>query len=676
MCDEAEILFYGMNLWSFYDSAISTNSLNFDYYAYNKDDRLASPKFKLGIYGRAAEGSKVNLGSSDLYRFTYLVKSKILKVIKPALDQMKSDQGYTTGCVYNSGKGKNIYVTLMWSSLSNEAVVRFMIGEKEKTILESDKVYIPVIEFFSLCEIFDQAFKSYITLCSTVVQENSFKKLYDLIETKQFDISVNQTKEQEATTFNVSPDILLENKSETPKIVEDITKTSSEKKVESEQTDFDSFLKENRDSYELDIAKPLDQLIAEEKQEKVDPIPSNVEEISVTSKFIDKVCANDFSKLEEIIVNSCNEDLPFDSFVKTIKQFSDIDFEKGINEKDYLALNYCVSRQIKTRVGLLIEKQIKLPASIAPVIVKSDDRTDEKLDTTYYLLLFYIYMSKVRTALSTKTENSIDNKDFFAYLLKMVTNPLVFAYIPSTSAEVTKSEVTRRYRELVDKGFFNNFLSAIKGKILGVNFQIQTKDIEEAIDKIYLNVEKFGDKLNPSVLFDKDFMKLTYSDIKDNDINLDNLKKVIHFDSSLFKFKKIDLTTLNIKSTDDIPIWILNKFSIKSTKFDTTIIQKYFQDNYKGNSQLEHISKINKNVYDILDNLDLNELDANALKALYFWDTEQLPKTLTYIQFKKMIESSSLGKAELVSMIMNKEKVIDPDFFGSFLVSAEDPFES
>ena len=186
MCDETEILFYGMNLWSFYDGAISTNSLNFDYYAYNKDNRLASPKFKLGIYGRAAEGSRVNLGSSDLYRFTYLIKSKILKIVKQALDQMKNDQGYSVGCVYNGGKGKNIYVTLMWSSLSNEAVIRFMIGEKEKTILESDKVYIPIIEFFSLCEILDQAFKSYITLCSTVVQENSFKKLYDLVESKEF----------------------------------------------------------------------------------------------------------------------------------------------------------------------------------------------------------------------------------------------------------------------------------------------------------------------------------------------------------------------------------------------------------------------------------------------------------------------------------------------------------
>jgi hypothetical protein len=257
----------------------------------------------------------------------------------------------------------------------------------------------------------------------------------------------------------------------------------------------------------------------------------------------------------------------------------------------------------------------------------------------------------------------------------MITNPLVFSYIPDTPLTVAKSEVCRRYKNLVDNGFFNNFLNNVKGKIIGANFSIQYSDIEESIDKIYTNIEKFGDKLNPSVLFDTDFMKLTYDDFN-NEINIDIVKKVIHFDSSLFKFKKIDLASLNIKSTDDVPTWILNKFNIKSTKFDTTIIQKYFQDNYKENSQLEHIRKINKNVYDILDQLDFNELDDNALKALYFWDTEQLPKTLTYVQFKKMIDSSSLKKGELLSMIVNREKVIDPDFFGSFLVSAEDPFES
>lgn len=694
MCDQSEIVFYGMSLWSFYDSVISTNSLNFDYYAYNKDERLASPKFKFGIYGKAAEGSKVNLGSSELYRFTYLIKSKILKVVKSTLDQMKTDQDYSVGCSYNNGKGKNIYVTLMWNSISNDAVVRFMIGEKEKTILESDKVYIPIVEFFSLCEILDQAFKNYITLCSTVVQENSVRRLYDLIETKQSMMvsyqessSHNTNESSNNEPLTLTPENLLSDsdKSEETtdnkddqKIVElvaEIPKTSEQKENEAGQSDFDSYLKVNRDTMELDMAKSIDQLVAEESVKDVEAAKNNVEEIIVTSKFIDKFCQNDFSKLEEILMNGCNEDLPFDSFVNTIKQFTDIDFRDGITDKDYLACNYCIARQVKTRVGLLIEKQINLPSSIAPIVIKNDKRSNDKLDTAYYLLLFYIYMSKVRTALIDKSKNSIDNKDLFTYLLKMVTNPLVFAYVTEVSEAVAKSEIVRRYYQLINNGFFNNFIENIKGKIFGATFNITENEITEAIGKIYLNLNKFGDKLNPSIMFDTSFMKLSYDDFN-NGLSIDNLKKVIHLDSSLFKFKKINLNELSINSTDDLPVWILNKFDIKTAKFDTSIIQKYFRDNYKDSKQLEHISKINKNVYDILDELDLTEFDAKALRALYFWDTETLPKTLTYLQFKKMIDSSSLDVNHLISMIVKREKVTDPNFFSSFLVSAEDPFES
>lgn len=692
MCDQSEIMFYGMSLWSFYDSVISTNSLNFDYYAYNKDERLASPKFKFGIYGRAAEGSKVNLGSSELYRFTYLIKSKILKIVKPALDQMKNDQDYSVGCSYNNGKGKNIYVTLMWNSLSNDAVVRFMIGEKEKTILESDKVYIPIIEFFSLCEILDQAFKNYITLCSTVVQENSIRRLYDLIETKQsmqFQPHMIESSPEISEVSNVSnepltlaPDNLLsgdsaklEEDQKAIQTVSEIAKTGDQKENENGQSEFDNFLVANRDTMELDMAKSIDELVAEEENKEEISSKNNVEEIIVTSKFIDKVCQNDFIKLEELLMNSCNEDLPFDSFVNSIKQFSDIDCRDGISDRDYLASNYCIARQVKTRVGLLIEKQIKLPSSIAPIVIKNEKRNNDKLDAAYYLLLFYIYMSKVRVALLDKSKNSIDNKDLFTYLLKMVTNPLVFAYITEVPESIAKSEIIRRYCQLNKNGFFNHFIEDIKSKIAGASFEVNISDIEESVAKIYLNLNKFGDKLNPSIMFDPAFMKLSYDDFN-NEMTLDHLKKVIHFDSSLFKFKKINLNELAVNSTDDVPAWILNKFNIKTTKFDTTIIQKYFRDNYKDNGQLEHISKINKNVYDILDELDLTQFDVKALRALYFWDTDNLPKTLTYAQFKKMIDTSSLDINHLISMIMKREKVTDPNFFSSFLVSAEDPFES
>lgn len=683
MCDEAEILFYGMTLWGYYDGTISNNYLGFDYYAFNKSDRLASPKFKLYIKGKTAEGGgKTSLGSSDLYRFTYQLKQKILKNIKSYIESVKKDQDFTTGFSFQSNNGKNIYVTFMWNSLANDTVIRFMIGEKEKTILDSDKVYIPILDFFSLCEILDQSFKNYLLLCSSVIQENSIRQLQTTIENKDFVTNIETVSHNQILNNIPVPEALdikledpkLESDNEEVKKIIEISKSDESKENEKQQESFDSFLKENRDSFELDMPQTVNEIEEHVQKRKDESHLDNVEEIVVTSKFIDKVCNNDFSKLEEVITNSCNEDLPFDSFVQIVQKFTDIDFKDGIDNKDYLTLNYVISRQIKTRLNLLLEHGIKLPSSTAPVIIKSNKKDNDKLDTMYYLLLFYIYISKVRTALSEKTKNSIDNKDCFTYLLKMVTSPLVFSFVPETPIEVTKSEIIRRFNKLNENGFFNNFISNIKSNLLSSNINVKTDDINESIDKIYQSIEKFGDKLNPGILFDKDFMHLTYDDFKNhNDLTLDIIKKVTHCDWSLFKFKKVDVESLSINSSDDIPKWVCDKYGIKSTKFDTGIIVKYFTDNYKNFPELEHIKCINKNVYDVIDKIDFNNLDDNALKALYFWDSEELPKTLTYLQFKKMIDESSLERSQLLSMIINKEKVIDPNFFTSFLVSADNP---
>ena len=683
MCDEKEVLFYGMTLWNYYDNTMSSNSLNFDYYTFDKDDRLASPRFKISIIGKAVQGAKLALSNCELYKFSYQLKSKMLKNIKTLIDKVKTDQGYTEGFVFHGYK-KNIYVTGMWSSVSNEPVIRFMIAEKEQTVLESDKVYIPIVEFFSFCEILNQAFNGYLNLCASVAQENSLKKLYDMLEQKSFDVEIPKIEVpvagsnsvlMESKPVNVEPekvleldtDIKVDEKSE--KVV---TEPVSSEIVEN-QSSFDSFLKENRDNFSLDLPGETDTRIetrpdeGSKKTSELDNIPS---------KFIQKLCEGDLTKLEELITNVCNQELPFDSFIEQIKTATGIDFRTSISSKDYIALNYAITRNLKFNINQLLEKQVRLPASIAPVVVTSNDRTDDKVDVMYQLLLLYIYISKVRTALSDKTKNSLDNKEFFAYVLKTISNPLVFTYLHDTPVDVIKSEVIRRYFDLKKEGFFDQFHTVIKTKIPGAEFSISEDEINESIDKIMTNVTKFKDKLNPGVLFNSSYMKLSYSDIQDNDFTLDSLKKIICFDWSLFKYGKVDVTSLNIVSTDDIPVSILRLYGINTVKFDNTILLKYFKDNYKNFSDLEKIKKINRNVYDILDDIDLEKYDDNQLKALYFWDTEELPKTLTAIQFKQLIEKSSLERSQLLSMIINRNKVVDPTFFNSFLVSAEDPFNS
>ena len=90
-----------------------------------------------------------------------------------------------------------------------------------------------------------------------------------------------------------------------------------------------------------------------------------------------------------------------------------------------------------------------------------------------------------------------------------------------------------------------------------------------------------------------------------------------------------------------------------------------------GNCDSNGVWNVNVNVYDILDEIDIIDYPQNALRALYFWNIDTLPKNLNYNQFVKMIEDSNLTSNMLISMILNKNNVTDPSFYNSYLVASE-----
>lgn len=687
--DGTEIEFYGNNLWNYYDNVVSNNALSFDYYGFDKEKRISAPKFKLSISGKTSnKDSKIVLDSCSLYKFSYQLKSEILKHIKTDLEKFKTDQKWSHGFSFN-GYRKNVYVTTMWNDLSNSAVIRFMIGEKERTILESDKIYVPIVEFFSFSEILNQAFNNYVNLCAVSSLESNIVRLQkttdnlttvtanavnSVQETSDIPVLNNIDLDKTLDSLNLSISGNQTPVSKVESVVEKIDDISDDdlklaqanagKESVETQESFDKFLQENRDKFELDLPNEKSD---DEKDKKLKDELKNDE-----SKFISKLCNNDFSVLEQIVFNTANEDLPFNSFVESIKNLTDIDFSDGISKKDFNSLNYVISNNIKYHINQLLEKKVKLPSSITPIIVKNEKVDNDKIDTMYYLLLFYIYLSKVKVILSEKTNNALDNKEYFSYIIKTISNPLVFSYFPSISEEVIKTETLKRYRILKENSFFDNFIKNIKDKIKTVNsLNIDDNDISDNISKIYSSVLKFKDKLGVESSFNSSIMKVSYKILNEYDLELNTLSKLIHFDSSFVKYGKID-DKIDLKSYDDVPVAILKIYGIKSAKFDNSIIIKYFTDNIKNFGDLEKIKRINKNVYDILDDIDITKYGTNELRALYFWNVDQLPRDITYFKFKNLIDSSTLEKSELMSMILNKTVVIDKDFYNSFLVSASD----
>jgi len=679
---EQSFTFYGMNLWNYYDDVISTNNLVFEYYSYKRDNTLASPRFKITISGRTMNSrSSVSLGVCELHRFIYQLNSNIMKKLKEFTVAVKSDQKFTEGFSFYTYR-KNIYVTFMWNELSNQPVIRFMLGEKEQTILDSDKVYVPLVDMISFFEMIKQAHSTYMMLCMNSNIENRLNEIVTMLNSTKF-----LTKDDLSKIQPIIQNVSVNNSTSTSDLLDDlkdisvssnavvrkdeIVETPIESIAESkEQNDFDSFLSQNRDKFDLDL--PEEDTVTEKVEEKkgVSNELNSIE--NLTSKFIDKVCHNDLSVFETIITNSVNEILPLDSLIKVIKEATEIDFRNGISDADYNAINYVVSRMVKTSIKDLIENRKQLPKSTRPILVNSSDRNEDKIDTMYYMFTMYLYLSKVRTVLAEKSKNAIDNKEFFSFVLKSITNPLVFSYFPDIPLDVIKTQVSKRYRKLKDSGFFNKFNDAISVKLKVKTIDIFENDLISDVEKVYNGVVTHKDKIGIETAFNSGIMKLTYNDFKTSNFSIESVIKLIHFDSNIFRYGKIDTSKLDLKSYDDVPTSILKKYGIKSLKFDNTIITKYFSDNFKDFQDFDKIKKINKNVYDILDEIDLRSYNDQQLRALYFWDTEELPKDLTYSGFKKMIDQSSLTKNELVSMIVDRQKTIDPEFYNSFLVSAED----
>lgn len=291
-------------------------------------------------------------------------------------------------------------------------------------------------------------------------------------------------------------------------------------------------------------------------------------------------------------------------------------------------------------------------------------------DIMYQLLLSYIYMSKVTTLLNEKLNNAADNKNLFCYSLKTITSPIVFSYILGINKDIFLSSIVRIYRNNRDNGFYKNFESEIK-KLVGVELDMNTDYVTEQVNRIYDSTEKMKDKLKIDKFFTLPFIKLAYKDFLDNkSLTIEDTYKICEIDWSFVNTNKVDLSRTGINSYDTIPLSILMKYGLTEKKYDNSVIVRYFDEKFSDLNISEQIKKINTNVYDILDSIEITEYPVLALRALYFWDISRLPKNINYTSFVKMVEDSDLDKPMLISMILDKRSVTDDTFYNSFLVAA------
>jgi hypothetical protein len=279
----------------------------------------------------------------------------------------------------------------------------------------------------------------------------------------------------------------------------------------------------------------------------------------------------------------------------------------------------------------------------------------------------YIYYSKIRTDLKDINDENV-NKGIVTYCLKTITSPFVFTYILNINKDILIESVCKLFNDLKYNNFFSEYENDIKVKT-GITVDVSSVYLKEQIEKIYDNVQKLKDKLVVKNFFNNKIMLFGYDDLYNitEPYNVDiirNIVKLEHYKDKQDKLKNIDTTV-------GIPLNILNKIGIKDHKFDNNLLIKYITTNYSEFKDLEQIKNINKNVYDVLDNIDIKDYPVNILKALYFWNVELMPKNMTYDSFVKLINESNLTSNELVSMIYDNRYVTDDNFVKALICSYE-----
>ena len=679
MCKD--VYFYsGTQLWTHIDSDVTSNTLSFDFYTYqsNSQSRLSTPKVKFVIYTKNSQSIAATMTVAELYKYIYNVNNVIIKKINEHKTYILKDKKYTDGFLHKL-YSNNIYTTIMYNVQLDAPCIRFMIGQKETSILDTDKVYIPLIEFISLFYTLQNTFNTFPTLSYNITYMDFMRKFNEDINDKLISIEnklskINIRNDEKIETLNCN-NILddlkqitdkVEKVEESPVIEQDKEEVKNESEVHS---DFDDFLKEKPiDTYKLDLPedkKKLNDVDVEKIKDKT------VKDVVYNDIFSNIVLKNDFKNLSMIITNSVNTVLPVDSFVNFVYSLTKIDLYKGFTDIDKYALNYIVHKNIKFHVNRYIDKKIDFPKKINPIIINdvewnsySTSQKSDKIEIMYFLILFYIYLSKVKNQLSEKTTSAKDNYEFLSFCLKTITSAFVFTYLIKVDKDILIGYINDLYIRLRNSGFFNNFEEDIL-KSQNIKIDVDCKYIKDNLSKIYDSVVNFKDKLTIECFFNK-IMKLSYKDFKN--IKIAYNSKIIEdicLIESHYLLNKMDKLFDKIKSTKDIPIEILNKYGLENKKFNNEILIKFIKTVDPNFKDIEQIRNINKNVHDILDNILIQNYPTLILRALYFWDVEKLPNNITYDMFSRLIYDSNLDNTSLLSMILDDNYKFDSDFYNS-----------
>ena len=468
--------------------------------------------------------------------------------------------------------------------------------------------------------------------------------------------------------------VVTENKSEISAAVPPLSESPKTESIFNEgqvNTDLVDFIDLKRDDFV--IKNDSDEIVDTKK------VPDTTDARVISDKFTTNFLKNNILNLEMYIINCVNDDLPFSKFIELIKTKLEFNPLVDISNSEVNSMNYLVSNYLKYNVKMNIEKQIKYPSSVAPIVFTNMKKENELLTLVYDLFLYSVYYSQVRNYLQDKSYDPSANKEFVCFSLKTIVAPLAFSLIKDIDENIMIAEIVNRYRRYTDNGVFSELIKDTNEKF-SINLDIQEDSIRNEVKRIITAIKNNWDKLSIPITFTKlNYLNLNMDDFKTNSLTEEQIKKIISIEFNYRKNSVVKFSELQFKGADDIPASIMKKFGVCEVKYDNTNLKRYIKEITKDDEIVQKISlqiadKINGSYRELKnESIDFAIIPESVLKAMFLWDLDKDIKiSQNYIYYLDMIKDSTLTKDMIISMLGNIEDIIDVDVVNSFIAARDE----
>jgi hypothetical protein len=435
--------------------------------------------------------------------------------------------------------------------------------------------------------------------------------------------------------------------------------------------EMDSFLKEEAPKVDLDL----------KDEGESNKTPDTSKALVSTGDFTESVLKNDVTNLEMYIMNLINDDLPFMKFCEVIKTKLDFDPLEMVSQEDTNSVNYLISNYLKFSLKNCLEKKIDLPSNVSPILFDKASISDKTLSLMYDLFLYFIYFTQLRNMLKEKDYNPIQNRDLVTFAFKTIASPIAISGIQNIDENTLLSELTNRYRRYRENGVFDKLMADIKSKH-SCEFDMPHDVLQKEASRIYNAINQNIDKLTIDFAFKKfsDLnLKLGYDDFKGNNIQEEQIKKIISVEFNFRKNGKVIYEEIEHANFDDVPSSILEKYDIKETKYDSTNLKRYIkevcsEDNAVRDFCIESVKDVNYSYRDLRNSkIDFTRMPDSVLRAIFMWDIDRDQKiTINYLHYRDSVNECSLTKDMVISLLTNIQDTIDIDFVDSFVASRDE----